>query len=732
MGAKNVITKTRQGPFMLSFLRLVLLTAFTVLASLTPALAQEKPIAFEADDVTVNQEDGSMYAVGNVILRQAGMELVADEVTYNRQSDTAVARGNVVMTTADKTVHRAPVMTLDTEFTHIVAEMLRSKFVDGSFFAADNADTVIGDKSVFNGSRFSPCKCDFENGETPIWDMRASSTTHYAESATIVHRNVRMHVLNIPVGYLPYLAHPDWTVRRRSGLLAPSFVISSDKGVTSSIPYFKVIDDTRDIEFTPYKFQYRGTGLRTRYRQMWDESELGVSLYTANVNTYKKNRENVAAIDASFNTDIGDDWDVKAIVKRTSQDTFARRYGFMDDTRLKSSVMAERIKSDRYYLVEASDIQGLGASDTPDREPTVLPRVFYEKTQPGFRKNQRMRTEISAIQLDNDEGHDMARWSGTAELSEDFIAGPGIASYRANVTGTYYSLHKKPASATTRTDDLGQVNPSASLGWRVPVAVTGMGRSAIVEPQVQLVHVAGPDRTKDVPNRDAADYRIDEANLFLLNRYQGKDYVMPGTRADVGLSAVSEDAILGEVSGFIGVSRRLSGGSSTGLATNQNDIYSDYVASVKVDPDGPYFVRWSGRMASHDFELNESKTTFGGNLGKANFTIEHNQLTKAYFASSSQDREELSASVAVPLPKGWNAKATQVWDLSNKKTVRDKTSGSLVWTGGPQDCLSITFDYTRDPTKDRDISRSDEIKFTLNFKYLGSLAQDDLIRTGNK
>lgn len=711
---------------MASFLRLTLLFLISMAAFANVVSAEDKPIAFEADDVTVNQEDGSMLATGNVVLRQAGMELVADEVTYKRAIDTAVARGNVVMTTSDGTVHRAPVMTLDTEFTHIVAETLRSSFVDGSFFHARDAETTIGDKSVFSGSRFSPCKCDFENGDTPIWDLRATTSTHYEDTSTIVHRNVSMHVMNVPVGYLPYLAHPDWTVRRRSGFLAPSFVLNSNNGLTASIPYFKVIDETRDIEFTPYRFQGRGTGLRTRYRQMWDQSEFGATLYTANVNTYKKNRENVAAIDATFTTDIGDDWDVTVTAKRASQDTFARRYGFMSETQLKSSVVAERVKSDRYYLVEASDVQGLRSSDTKEKEPTVLPRVFYEKTQTGFRPNQRMRTEVSTIHVDNDEGHDMARWSGSAELSEDFIAGPGIANYTANVTGTYYSLHKKPNTATTRTDDLGQVNPSASVGWRMPMAVSAGERSALVEPQIQLVHVAGPNRTKDVPNRDAADYRIDEANLFLLNRYQGKDYIQPGTRADLGLSAVSKDAVLGDVSGFIGVSRRLSGETSTGLSANQADIYSDYVASVAIDPPGAYYMRWSGRMSSHDFGLNESKTTFGGAIQKLAFQLDHNQLTKAYFASASDDREELSAQISAPLPGNWQAKATQVWDLSNSKTRRDKTTGSLVWTGGPQDCLSINLDYTRDPNKDRDIARSDEIKFTLNFKYLGSLAQGDL------
>ena len=122
------------------------------------AVASEEEISFEADSVTVSQEDGSMYATGNVVMSQAGLRLTADEVRYNRDSDSAVASGNVEFIDADGAVHRADVMTLDTEFTHIVAETLRSRYPDGSFVTAENGDIRTESVSIFNSSRFSPCE----------------------------------------------------------------------------------------------------------------------------------------------------------------------------------------------------------------------------------------------------------------------------------------------------------------------------------------------------------------------------------------------------------------------------------------------------------------------------------------------------------------------------------------------------------------------------------------------
>jgi LPS-assembly protein len=687
------------------------------------AFAADKPIGFEADNVVVDQADGSLFATGNVELKQANNTLRADEVTYYRNQNKAIARGNVVHIDGDGTVTNAAIMEIDTEFSHILAETIISNFTTGEWLSADQADRIAGDRGIFDASRFTPCKCDFLNGERPLWDIKASQSVRNEKTQTITHYNMRMSVLNVPVGYLPFLSHPDWTVRRRSGVLTPSFIISSDLGFTPSIPYYQIIDETSDVEFTTYKYQYRGLGVKSRYRKLWDRAELNATFYTANVETYKKNRELVGAVDATYASRIGNGWDIRANLRRASQDTFMRRYDFNDDTSLKSTISATRTIDNRYYRVEASDRQSLLASDKTLNEPTVLPSIFYEKTEKGWRGNQKFRTELSAVQLDNDQGHDMARWSGIFEVAEDFDLPLGIANYEANVSGNYYSIHTKPDSAATSLGDISFVTPALSVGWRLPIAVVGANRTAIFEPQARLAFIGGKDRTSAIPNRDASDYQIDEANLFLLNRYQGKDYILPGTRADIGVSATTNDNFFGDVSGFFGVSRRLSGKTSAGLNTDQGDKYSDYVASLTINPANSLNLRWSGRLSSKDLTLNESKTSLSSALGTGSLSVTHNQLAKAYFASSDDDREELSASYSQSLIGGWQFSATQLWDLSYGKTRRKKSTAALSWNGGVQDCLYVTINYEHDPVADRDVSAVDQLNFVIGFKNLGAISQ---------
>ena len=189
---------------------------------------QPEDVDFEADTVTVDRDDSILTATGNVVLVRGTERLTADKVVYNQNTDQAKAIGNVVYLTADGIEHRSDEMFLDENFTHAIATPIISQFGDGTRFSANSAEHNSDIRTVFNRSRFSPCKCDYDKGESPIWDLRATTTSHDLQSNTITHSNVRMHIFGLPVFYLPALAHPDWTVNRRSGFLAPTIAYSND------------------------------------------------------------------------------------------------------------------------------------------------------------------------------------------------------------------------------------------------------------------------------------------------------------------------------------------------------------------------------------------------------------------------------------------------------------------------------------------------------------------------
>ena len=147
-----------------------------------------------------------------------------------------------------------------------------------------------------------------------------------------------------------------------------------------------------------------------------------------------------------------------------------------------------------------------------------------------------------------------------------------------------------------------------------------------------------------------------------------------------------------------------------------------------MSPAGFIDIRWSGRMASHDFTLNESKTVASADFDNGYLNLTHSQLGQAYFASGEDDREKLSATIGQTIGAGWSLSASQIWDLSYSKTVREKTTAALNWAGGPQDCLTLTLNYEHDPNSDRDIDAVDQVNIVLSLKHLGALSPDTIAR----
>ena len=669
-----------------------------------------------------------MSANGNVRVMQQGDLLEADLITYNQLTGVAKATGSVRIKTRDGIEHLADKMVLDENFTHAVATPLVSTLADGSRFSSKQGEYYKQKRTVFDRSVFSPCNCDYDKGDSPIWDLRATTSEHDTQTQTITHNNVRMNIFGLPVFYFPVLSHPDSTVKRRSGLLAPTLTISNDNRLALTTPYYQVIGPTRDIEFQPTSFQRRGQGLQTIYRQRWDQSVLNAKIYSARLETFKEKRENVGAMDVSFSSNIGTGWRLSSLLQRSSQDTFLRRYGYNSNQILKSYVTATKLTNDRFYQATMSDIQGLRETDTPDKEPTILPSVFYAKTTQGPLKDQIVRKELSALHLDNDEGYQIVRWTALLGTQRKLDIGSHILTTSGDILASYHDVQKSTL-ATDKLSTFGQGNVILSGEWEYPIGVQygkNLKDDAIITPRLKATVIDGSDRTEELPNRDASDFRLDEANLFLNNRFQGRDFILPGTHIAGGISGITNNSIIGDVTGFAGLSLKTQGKTPSGLTISGREDYSDYVASLSMNTPFNLNLSWSGRADYEDLLLNESHTSLDFTTGKTSIDVEHTQMAQVFFEAAEDDKEEAQVKLSHKLPNDIKLTAEQVWDLSSGRTIRDQSVISAKWSGGFQNCVTLSLGYKRDPYVDRDIKKVSQLQLLLSFKYLGSMNSSEL------
>ena len=109
---------------------------------------------------------------------------------------------------------------------------------------------------------------NIEKGEKcPPWVLKSKKMTHDNKTKTIYYDNAIIKVYNIPIFYFPYLSHPDPTVKRRSGLLPPSFSDTKNLGSSITIPYFWAINDDKNFTATSRLFVDENPLIMGEYHQ---------------------------------------------------------------------------------------------------------------------------------------------------------------------------------------------------------------------------------------------------------------------------------------------------------------------------------------------------------------------------------------------------------------------------------------------------------------------------------
>ena len=170
---------------------------------------------------------------------------------------------------------------IDTEKKEILGTDVKAFMNDENFKINEKnkprifANTLKIDNKInsFNKSIFT--LCDYrENDKCPPWTIQASKMLHDNNKKTIYYDNAIVKIYDIPIFYLPKLSHPDPTVDRRSGFLAPAFSNSKNLGSGLSIPYFWAIDKDKNFTLTNKIYVDENPLFLGEYHQAFKNSNL--------------------------------------------------------------------------------------------------------------------------------------------------------------------------------------------------------------------------------------------------------------------------------------------------------------------------------------------------------------------------------------------------------------------------------------------------------------------------
>ncbi len=692
---------------------------------LNPAQAQgaaeERPILFTADEVTHDRELGIIRASGNVEASRDGQVLLADTVTYNEKLDVVSASGNVSLLQPDGTVLFANLIELTGDFKDGILRDLRVLLSDNARFAAAGARRSGGNVLEMRNAVYSPCEsCPNQPERPPLWQLKARKIVHDETEQVVEYTNAWMEFMGVPVAYTPYFSHPDPTVKRRSGFLAPSFGGSSTLGTTISTPYYIAISPSRDFTITPILTTKERAVLAGEYRERFAAADLR----TAGNLTFDSEDEFRGHIDAAYRQDISNTWRGGADLQRSSDDTYLRRYNFSSAKTLTSRGFAEAFRGRNYMALNAYAFQGLQENDDPGTTPLVLPMFEYQHVGLPNRIGAFNTIDAGVLALTRSDGRDTRRAS---------LGGGWNLPFRSNIGDRYLlslklrgDLYHVDHEAGSAADDgvTGRIYPETSLGWRLPLSRHDRNYSQILEPIASIVVSPYGGNPTDIPNEDSVDVEFDDTNLFSPSRFAGIDRVEGGPRMNYGLKWSVVGLQGGGTSVFVGQSYRLKDDSTFSTGTGLDDNLSDIVARVDVTP-GKY-IDLSYRTRLDKDNHSPSRNELALNVGPQvlNATVNYAFFEREQ-GSEFAGREELSASARATLSRLWRTNFSSLYDVEDD-ALRSISLGIVYEC----DCFTFDMTYRRTLFEDRDLGRENSILFRLTFKTLGEV-QTGVLASGS-
>lgn len=692
------------------------------------------PALITADELTYDETNGLVVASGNVEITQADRVLLADQVTYDINADVVTAEGNVTLIEPDGETVSADFVELTGDLKEGFIRDIRVLLADKTRIAAASGTRTGGNRTEFSKGVFSPCElCRDDPTRPPLWQLKAEEVIHDQVAHDVIYHHAWLEFFGIPVLYTPYLEHPDPTVARRSGFLAPAFGSSDFLGYAYEQPYFWAIDETKDLTVAPIVSTEQGLNLTGEYRQLFTDGKLriaGSGTFADRLESdgvVKENRFR-GHIDAEGQFEIDPTWRWGFDVERASDDTYLRVYDFDTARTLESEAYLEGLKGRNYAAVRGLSYQGLREEDRNSEFPIVAPLADYNFiSEPGvLLPGGQYRFDANLMALSRTDGRDSRRVSVIAGYQLPYIGPIGdVYEFTAQVQGDGYWTHGVvPGSADVNPENApgsettGRLFPQFAAKWRYPWMSDQGWLQQVIEPTVQAVVSPNGSNPGEIPNEDSLDFEFDDTNLFKLNRFAGRDRVDSGTRIDYGLewTGVLEDG--GSAGAFIGQSYRFTENHDIFVeGSGLEDKLSDLVGRVQVSPLDDLNLLYRFRLDKDDLKARRSEVLL--DIGPPAL-----KLDLSYFFIKSEntgdefgDREEAAFGISSRLNENWTIGFRHRRDL-----IEDKALGSAISLGYQDECFLIEAVAQRSNYEDRDVEEEDSIFVRVVFKYLGEVS----------
>ncbi len=708
-------------------------------------------IYLEADELINNEAAKVLTAQGDVEGRYQDRTLRADRVVYNLNTGLVIASGNVVLIDSNGGVQYADKLELSNELEAGTAANFTARLPGQGITAAAFATRTSEEEIVLYNAYYTACEPCMEEGRTkkPTWRIKARKVRQDKATNTIRYNDAVFEFFGLPLFWTPYLAHPDPSAGRASGLLTPFAGLSSSKGLNVRLPYFWAVDDHTNLTLTPHVFSKVNPVMeyhleRKTYSGYFDVagSFTHGSFFDKNGDVFdpadffdpaqaplgKKLRSHIyakALFEPSKTWTYGAGLQLSTddnYINRYDQDEFPERFGLYEAESRRNISQAFIVgQNDSFrFATSAFGYQDLRTSfrEDPvtglirvsginDRElPIILPKIELEKywTDPAL--GGRLKASGDVTVLTRDIGTNYTRATGALDYSKTFIAPGGIEIKPfGNARVDYFNFKPEDRAGNDYQDvDFSRTLGQVGVDIRHPFIKSGNGVDFIIEPRAQITQSFGDGKigrfsaTDATGNttidlfQDGVNVDFDQALFWESNKATGYDFWQKGFRADVGASFIA-DWETSRAHFFIGQS--FSGNTDvnyalgSGLAGNK----SDFVGLFELDLNDMFSWTTRVRYDDDDNKFRRIDTGFSVKTKLIKAEARYYKLdtaTRLLTADPNAPPEEISGSVRLKLNDSWSLSYKANHDLDANLTRRQEIGLRF-----QDDCTLIEFIYNK-------------------------------------
>lgn len=680
----------------------------------------QSPVGFEARTVRFDQQENRLTASGDVVLTQNGAVLEADEVLYDKGGGQIRIPESFVITLADGSVIQANNAVLSQDFYQLQAQNASMRLFEGTLLTARGIERSEGGRMLaLQEATYTPC--DTCAGQSALWRLRAKDIQRDDVKKTLTFKHFFLDVKETPVVYFPYLQIPDFSVKRKTGLLPWTLSHGSEMKGGITTPFFINLSPHQNLTLTPTLTLKHDPLVIADYQGLFPEGFLNLTLSGSQDN----DGHNQAHVRTSFQYDLSEKWRATGELFKVANDTYFRRYPIpqVDESQsfLTSHLSLARFGTRSFFKATGYSFQSLQEGVSGDTIPILLPVADYQYTTRPFVGNVSAFSQINAAAFNTREHFKSNRLSLTQGIKAPYVTPFGMrldmtAAARADAYAIDTGSVSFAGQSPNKTYETLRVFPSVALEAGYPLVRVHENATQVLEPMAMIVVAPNGGNDDKIPNADSLVFDFDDTNLFSENRFVGYDRIETGTRVNYGLKwSLFNARHTRALSALFGQSYRFREETQFGELMGYNPHFSDYVGKVQMDYQD-FSLAYRFRLDQNNLAPQKNELMLTAGRRPLRIGVDY-IFSKRYKIADSvyPEREELLLTGSSHVAKDWQLGGYYRYDLSS--------GGGPIEAGGTarydNECLALVFEVGKSFTKDRDYRGNTSFMLKVILKTLG-------------